>query len=906
MRNLQDEGTPIASPPTLPGLPGGTITFLFTDVEGSTRLLQHLKADYAPLLDEQQRILRQAIAHHAGQVVDTQGDSFFAAFSRALDALHAVIEAQNELATHAWPDGADVRVRMALHTGEPLIAGDRYIGMDVHRAARIGAAGHGGQVLLSQTTRDLVDGELPAGVTLRDLGEHRLKDLRRPNHLFQLVIADLPSEFPPLKTLDARPNNLPLQLTSFIGRDRELGEVKRLLAATRLLTLSGVGGTGKTRLALQAAAELLEEFQHGVWLVELAPVADPELVPQTVASALELRELAGRSATEALADFLEPRELLLLLDNCEHLLEASARFAEPLLRHCPRLRILTTSREPLGIAGEVIWSVPSLSLPHGPVPSSPAELEQFEAVRLFTERARAVQPNFALGSANAAAVAQVCLRLDGIPLALELAAARVRGMGVEQIAARLDNRFRLLTGGSRTALPRQQTLGALIDWSYDLLTEAERRLFRRLAVFAGPFPLDAVEAVCGGGADESFDTLDLLLRLVDKSLVLTEERHGETFYRLLETIRQYGREKLLASGEAEPVGDRHAQYFLRLAEASDRALRGPEQVAWLNRLDVLHDNFRAALEWWIETRQTQAALELACKHARFWFVRSDYNEGRQWLERVLAQEEAPRYPAAYADALAQLAHLTWLQIGAPPARRPAEQALTIARAFDDRLGVARALVPLSLVCAHEGKFAEAESGLQESQALFQELDDEWGTANALICMASVMHWKGDQAAAVPLFEQARAGFRTLGDAYFQSVALRFIGEIRVRQGEWQEARAPLREALKLSRKLGSKFENASVLWVLGELARRAGNPGGAVRLYWAARNIYDSIGAWRTADNPEFEEVLAACRAALADTEFTKAVKEGGALTMDQAIEYALSVTGPSGQSPDPVIERMA
>ncbi len=499
-------------------LPTGTVTLLFTDIEGSTQLLHALRDQYALVLADQRAILRAAFDQWAGCEIDTQGDAFFVAFARATDAVNAVVQAQRNLAAHAWTDGVTVRVRMALHTGEAMLATTGYVGIDVHRAARICSAGHGGQVLLSQTTRDLVEEALPNGVALRDLGEHRLKDLKRPEHVYQLVIADLPADFAPLKSLDAHPHNLPIQLTSFIGREQEMARVKELLEGARLLSLTGSGGAGKTRLALQVAADLIDEFPDGVWFVELAPLTDAGLIPQTVASLLGLREEAGRPVMTMLSDYLRAKTTLLLLDNCEHLIDACAKFADTILHVAPKIKILATSREALGIAGETAYRVPSLSLPPPQLPiSNYQSLNQYESVRLFIDRALAVQPDFSVTNANAPALAQICHRLDGIPLALELAAARVKSLSVEQIAVRLDDRFRLLTGGSRTALPRQQTLRAAIDWSHSLLTEEERVLLRRLSVFAGGWTLDAAQAVCGCDPVRADDVLDLLARLVDKS-----------------------------------------------------------------------------------------------------------------------------------------------------------------------------------------------------------------------------------------------------------------------------------------------------------------------------------------------------------------------------------------------------
>ncbi len=439
-------------------LPKGTVTFLFTDIEGSTFLLQRLGDRYAEVLAGQRRLLREVFGKHGGHEVDVQGDALFFAFPRAQNAVVASVEAQEAVFTQTWPDDVAVRVRMGLHTGEPLIAESGYVGLDVHRAARIASAAWGGQIVLSQTTRDLVTDSLPDSIALRDIGLHGLKDLARPQHLFQVIAAGLPADFPALRSLEAWPNNLPRQLSSFIGREREMARVRELLTQTSLLTLTGTGGSGKTRLALHVAADLLEEFPDGVWLVELAPVLDPALVPQTLATVLGVREEPGRALAATLIDYLKSRQVLLVVDNCEHLLDACAQLVESLLHACSSLRALATSREPLGIQGELTYRIPTLSVPDPREQLSLERVAGHEAVRLFVERATFARPEFSLTRENAREVVEVCHRLDGIPLAIELAAARVKGMSLRQIAPRLDDCFRLLTGGSRTALPRQRTL----------------------------------------------------------------------------------------------------------------------------------------------------------------------------------------------------------------------------------------------------------------------------------------------------------------------------------------------------------------------------------------------------------------------------------------------------------------
>jgi predicted ATPase/class 3 adenylate cyclase len=626
-------------------LPTGTVTFLFTDVEGSTRLWEQDPAAMRAATARHDSLVAEIVSGKSGVVVRPrgEGDSRFAVFARASDAVAAAAVLQQVLTAEVWPTPQPLRVRMALHTGEADLRGGDYYGAAVNRCARLRAIARGGQALVSQATHELARGAPPAGIGFADLGEHRLRDLAAAERVFQLTASGLPDDFPPLKSLDALPNNLPLQLTSFVGREREQAEVRRLLTTARLVTLTGTGGCGKTRLALQVGAELADAFADGVWFVDLAPLADPALVPQTVAAVLGVHEVAGRPLLQTVADHLRGRELLLILDNCEHLLDACAQLADALLRACPRLRILATSRELLGVAGESAWRVPSLTLPDARQPPAAASLTQYEAVRLFIERAVAALPTFAVTNQNAPAVAQLCWRLDGIPLAIELAAARVRMLTVEQIAARLDDRFRLLTGGSRTALRRQQTLQAAIDWSYQLLSEEERLLLQRLAVFAGGWTLEAAEAVGVGASIEGADVLDLLGALVDKSLVVAEGQGAHERYRLLETIRQYAGEKLLEAGEVGPIRDQHRDWYVGLAARAEPELTGPGEEEWLGRLEVEHDNLRAALAWSLEG-DPGVGLRLAASLGGFWARHGHLVEGRRWLEAFLTRAPAPDDP----------------------------------------------------------------------------------------------------------------------------------------------------------------------------------------------------------------------------------------------------------------------
>ncbi|HBY97938.1 MAG: tetratricopeptide repeat protein [Ardenticatenaceae bacterium] len=655
---------------------------------------------------------------------------------------------------------------------------------------------------------------------------------------------------PQLDDLPPRPttNNLPLQLTTFIGREREMAEVKHLLATTRLVTLTGAGGCGKTRLALEVAAGVVEEFASGVWWVELAALADPALVPQAVASALGLHEQPGRARAEMLTSHLRSRHLLVVLDNCEHLIEACAHLASTLLGACPNLRILATSRQPLNIPGETTWLVPSLSVPESQRPMSArgdpvSALMWYEGARLFVERATAVLPTFTLTNRNAPAVAQVCRQLDGIPLAIELAAARVKVLPVEQIASRLDKCLLLLTDGRRMALPRHQTLRAAIDWSYNLLSEKEQTLFRRLSVFAGGFALEMTEAVCAGDAGHdaisSHEVLDLLSRLVDKSLVVMQERDGEARFRLLEIVRQYAVEKLVESGEAEGLRARHVDFFLRLAEEAEPELTGAEQVTWLDRLELEHDNFRAALGGC----DVAAGLRLAAALSSFWFFRGYWNEGRRWLGRVLERSESMRV-SARAKALIGAERLARLQGDYRLAHSLCQESLALYREVGDRRGIASALYHFGMNVRRDDP-AQARALFEESLAIWQELGDMAGVSSALIDLGRLAWTEGDGTTARALFEQALTIRRKLGDPWGIAYGLYLFGYLTFDQGRYAEARSLFEEGLALRRTLGDRQGIADTLIYLGDIAWAQGDVLEAQSLYEETLALYEELGDQR-------------------------------------------------------------
>ena len=759
--------------------PVGAVTFLFTDIEGSTALWEHDGARMSQALAAHDALARGAVEAHNGRVVKMTGDGIYAAFDDALDALDATLELQQALAEPVATCGVALRVRCGLHAGVVERRDNDYFGTAVNRAARIMSAAHGGQVLLSQAVVDCVREILPAAVSLRDLGKVRLKDLATPEHVYQVVHPRLRNNFPALRSLEAIPNNLPRQVTSFIGREQALVDLKRLLRKARLLTLTGSGGCGKTRLSLQVAAELLEQFPDGAWLVELAPLSASDLVPPTVASVLGLKEEASKPIIQTLTDYLKDKRLLLLLDNCEHLLEACARFADALLRQCATVQIVASSREGLGINGEQAYRVPSLALPDPKKAHTPASAAQFEAVQLFIDRALLARPDFQLTAQNAARLVSVCFRLDGIPLAIELAAARVRYLSLEEIDRNLSERFRLLTGGSRTALPRQQTLRSLIDWSYDLLNYPTRLLLRRLSVFAGGWMLEAAERICAGDGMQDCEILDLLTSLTDKSLVVADPSDGESRFRLLETVRQYAREKLSESADGEATRERHLDYFLSLAEEAEPKLVSAEQAAWLQRLEEEHDNLRAALEWSLASTASGRGLPLCGALQRFWITHGHLAEGVEWCTRVRAAEaQVPTLERA--KVLNGEGLLLYHQREYPAARARHEESLAIRRQLDDRRGVAISLNNLGMVALDQGDLASARALHEESLALARELGNRNGIARSLGNLGMVACAQRDFVAARTLFEKCLEMLRELGDRGGVAIAIAGGSHIRSR------------------------------------------------------------------------------------------------------------------------------
>ena len=812
-----------------------TVTFVFTDLEGSTRLLSSLRDAYGPLLERYHEMIESVFNAHGGTKLDQAGDGLFYSFPSARRAVAGAAEAQLAMAGHDWPQGASVRARMGIHTGEATTRRTGYVGIDVHRAARIASAGHGGQILLSQTAHDLTGGELPAESLITDLGEHWLKDLAQPEHLYQVSVEGLPRAFPPLKSLVTLPNNLPRYLSSFVGRQADVAEVRRLTTESPLVTLTGPGGVGKTRLCLQVAADLLETFADGAWLVELETLTDPALVPQQVAVVLGTAEASDADARESVLGHLRSRELLLILDNCEHVIDACAQFANALLRACPGLRILATSREALGVAGERLYPVRSLSLPAAKRATA-AQAADSEAITLFAERAESADPNFEINEENVAAVVEICRRLDGIPLALELAAARVRALSVQHIAERLDDRFRLLTGGSRTVMPRHQTLRAAIDWSFDLLPPAERSVLWRLSVFAGPFSLEAAEAVCAGPDVEDFEVLDHVGRLVEKSLVT---RQGER-YRLLDTLRALARERAFETGESEGAYERHRDWYLAFVRASAPAFfRGPELTEALDRLEAEHDNLRAALSWSLNnSRDANAALEMVAGLWRFWEIRGYLTEGRQWVERALAASPAV-VSRSRADVLTAAGILAAGQGDHAAAVRYHEQSLALHEQLGELKSIELALHNLANATLHQGNLSRARELYERVLAIADR--DAPGLPFVLVNLGDVIDGQGDYEAACQRYEESIDISTAAGDVWQTAYALSAYGQAAARHGDGATARERYDQALTIYRQMGDRRAESRIMTLLADLISEEGDAQGARQMLYDALRIRCSL-----------------------------------------------------------------
>ena len=916
----------MASPPT------GTVTFLFTDIEGSTRMWERSAHAMQAALARHNELLRRAIGEQGGYVFKTVGDAFCAAFSTAPEALEAALDAQRLLCKERWAESGPLRVRMALHMGAAEERDGDYLGPPVNRVARLLSAAHGGQVLLSLPTYEMVRDQLPAGINLAELGEHRLKDLFRPERVFQLVSHDLPSEFPPLRTLDTYRNNLTLQPTPLIGREKEVSEVCNLVRGdeTHLLTLTGPGGIGKTRLALQAAADLLDDYPDGTFFVPLATLTEAGLLIPAIAETLGVKETAEQPLDESLKDYLSERSLLLVLDNFEQVLEAAPQVTE-LLAEAPGLKVLATSRAPLGLYGEHVFPVPPLALPDLKSPPPLARLTQYEAVRLFVERAQALKPDFKVTNESAPAVAEICVRLDGLPLAIELAAARITMLPPRAMLHRLTSRLKLLTGGARDLPERQRTLRATIEWSHALLDEGEQLLFGRLAVFSGGRTLEAIEVICDPEGDLPVDAFEGISSLLDKSLLRQEEGPGgEPRFVMLETIHEFAREKLRKSAEEQEIRRTHAEYFLTLAEEANPQLRGPNQLEWLERLEAEHDNMRAALSWASESNEAEVALKLGGALSSFWLWRDYHSEGRRWLEEALtmdgrgspevramalagagwlavdqgdldsAQEaceeglellehEAREASEAKLLLLACLGWVAWHREELGQASELLEKGLALSWEMNDTWWLANSLFLFAIVPQSRGDYERATELYERSMDLFREQGDKQGLAHCLNNLAMMVYAQGDLGRAVQITEECVALHRELGNKGGVSMGLDNLGWIALLQDELGRAADLYRDSLSLSWDSGLNLIVQSALEGFACVAGAKGEAERAARLWGAAQALHETKAIPRDIDFlTEADARISAVRSGLGEEEWKEASRKGRAMTLDEAISYAL------------------
>ena len=927
--------------------PSANATLVFTDIEGSTRLWEQEGERMSLALAAHDALSRKAVEQYGGSIVKTTGDGIYAYFSDALDALNAVAMLQEGLEELAAANHVPLRVRAGLHLGIVERRNDDLFGSAVNRAARIMKAAHGGQVLLSQAVFDQVQSRLPIDVSLRDLGAVRLRDLATSEHVFQLVHPRLRQDFPALRSLEATPNNLPQQMTSFVGRERELADAKQLLEGTRLLTLLGMGGLGKTRLSLQIGADVLEKHSDGVWFVDLAPIRDPGLVPNAAAQALSVREEAGVPLIQTLCAHLHERKLLLILDNCEHLVSACANLADALLQGAPSVRILATSREALHIHGEQTYAVLPLAVPDRK--AGPEVLLRSEAVQLFVERARLQKPGFSVTEADAPAIAELCARLDGIPLALELAAARLRSLSVKDINARLSDRFKLLTGGSRVALERQQTLRALVSWSYDLLQENEQIVLDRLSVFAGGFDLEAAEAVCGADPVAPEDVLDLVTSLVEKSLVMVDQEIDGSRYGLLETIKEFAREHLasrygllgtikdFASERLKERDDvaatsvRHCEYYLRVAKAARPKLNGPDQAEWMRRLEVDLDNLRVAIALALAGGGDPVnAVKFEVALLQFRIVRGYASEARNNIRSALAVPAVQASNLARAHALYVGGALAMIQGEHAEATRMQTECLEIHRGLGNLQETAVSLSTLSILHLRYGDAVKARECELEALGIFRQLGHRIGEATGLLNLGEIAMRQGDDAGARAFLEQALALSRDIKHPELEAECERNLGELALAGNDLQNAQARFARSLRVSQDAEDKRNAAIALWCLGrtdaargerdtasarfadalrafesfqmnsevldcledyaELLQELGRPEEALHLLAAAAAIRERLAIPRSQRRDAMQHrAVARARAALDSAAFDAAWGAGNAWGLADAIEHALA-----------------
>ncbi len=926
---MQQASGPLHAPSGARALPGGNIALLFSDIEGSTSRWERFPQEMHAALARHDALLQETIDANNGVVFKTVGDAFCAAFQTVYDALEAALAAQRAIACADWSAVGGLRVRMAVHTGTPNLRDGDYFGTPVNRVARLLSAAHGGQVLLSEDAAQALNAALPQGVQLRDLGRHRLRDFPEMQTIHQLVAPGLQDLFPPLRTIAERPSNLPHQLVPLVGREDDCEHVKSLLHEHRIVSILGAGGVGKTSIALQIASGLLSTYEDGAWLIELAPLRDAESVVPAIAGELHVTGNASSGVLDAVVAYLKNKELLLVVDNCEHVIDEAARVLESIARSCPRIRVLATSREPLSITGEMRYRLPSLSVPpEGPLRA--ADALSYGAPALFCERARAHVPSFEISDENARTVADICRRLDGIALAIELAAPRLRILSLAQLYAKLDERFRILTGGSRTALPRQQTMRALIEWSYELLSEPERSLLRRASVFAGGWTLGAAMDVCADDSLEAFEILDQLTSLVDKSLVVAESECAEPRYRMMESTRQFALERLGDCGERDTFVHRHALYFVQLAQHADSAWSTMNANAWIAPLCADLDNFRAVLSWSIGTHANDAlGIALLSALEAFWWDAQPI-EGRRWIGEAFpyAQDLAPTEASRYWLTAANVA-LTLRQQKA--ALENAERALECYRVAGDDVGYAAALRCRGAALINLGRIDEGEADVAQALETLRRHGHRRLTALALRSLGLAPRLRGELDRAAPIYREALAFAQGLGDERGVQIISGNLAEVEFDAGNaehalehgrealaiarsrrdrittcgliinvcaylialerYEEARSLAHEALQTAQEIQSELHFGIAIQHLAAIGAVAGDPAIAVRLLGYSDAVYRATESSREpTEQKEYDAAAELLRARCDEATFDANLYAGEHLTQESACAEALRI----------------
>jgi len=868
--------------------PSGTVTFLFTDIQGSTKLWEQHHDGMDEAIKCHDALMTQAVEAHNGYVFKTVGDAFCVAFPSAIEAIMATIEAQKFINFENWGE-TKIKVRMGLHTGEANERGGDYFGPTINRTARLMGIGHGGQILLSQSTYDRVSDSLPEASSLLDLGHHRLKDLAEAQQVYQLVHPDLNEVFPDLNSLSYLANNLPAQTTSFVGRESDIELATNLLNTSRMVTLTGIGGTGKTRLSLQVAANLIEQYADGVWFVELASVSDPSRVSNTLAEVLNVSEMPGQSTITSLKDFLQNKNMLVVLDNCEHVLDACADVATNLLKSCPNVQILASSREELGVRGETVCAIAPLPLPEQQTDVD--TLLNIPSVELFIERARLAKPNFDLTTDNAEAIAYICQRLDGIPFALELAAARVKTLPPQKLVERLDDRFRYLTSGRREEPDHHQTLRATIDWSYDLINDSEKILLNRLSVFQGRFILEAAEAICSNEDLDELLVMDDLSRLVQKSLVEVDEQHDELFYRLLETVRQYAQEKLEATEAVDKLKDQHLKFFADLANNIDSQVEGVDEVLWYRKFHLLHDNFRAALHWGLQHKNASYVYETCKSLASFWFVHGHMVEAQSWMLQALQQREGVPQDLQ-AEILLWAGNYT-VDLGDNEAGRDLiQESMAISQEINDQNGIASALTNLGVATNNLGDLEGAKQIYEKAIHIYQTMGEEKSIATALNNLGNVILEMGDLKQARRLFEESKSICKKFDIKQGLAIALDNLGTVSLKQDDLVSSRIHFSQCVKIYHDIGDKFGVANSFSGFSLLLEQEGQPKTAAQLQGACEKLLNSLHIpLEPAEKSDFDQLQKTLQKVLRHPVYQNAFEQGQQLSVDRAINLALNIT---------------